>query len=408
MNPRKNLLLLLVLLLAGGAYYLFDVKWAGEEKTEEERKAKVLKGLDEKRLLRIALEREKEPYQAIRTEKGWRFVKPVDAAVDKEEFDKLVKGAAGLKETRRIGSVQDLSEFGLAKPGLRLTFGLKGREVVVLHIGDRSPTRASRYAALKGGPVFTLPSESVDLFDKPVFALRDKTVVPIKSDKAQMITVAPGGETPFTVVRREKDDWEMTVPVADKAASTDSEGVASGLYYARVHRFVEEKPKDLAKYGLDKPTFTVRVYTDKKGKEGDGLILGKSVREETVGPRGAKSKKLFYYGRRLSGGPVFLVRNTVVKDLPRTAFALRHKTVLDYDVDDITRLRIEMPGETVDVRRLGKKKWDLRVTKAGAAEAAKLPALHKHVDDVLWDIKWANAVEYVDSPGEELAKYGLG
>ena len=77
MNPKKNLILLLVLILAGGAYYLLDVKWAGEKKAEEERKAKVLKGIDEKRLMRVSLAREKEPYQLIRTEKGWRFVKPV-------------------------------------------------------------------------------------------------------------------------------------------------------------------------------------------------------------------------------------------------------------------------------------------------------------------------------------------
>ena len=39
MNPKKNLILLLSLLLAGGVYYLVDVKWAGEKKAEEERKA---------------------------------------------------------------------------------------------------------------------------------------------------------------------------------------------------------------------------------------------------------------------------------------------------------------------------------------------------------------------------------
>ncbi|MYA97464.1 MAG: hypothetical protein F4X91_13775, partial [Nitrospinae bacterium] len=82
MNPKKNLILLLVLVILGGAYYVYGVKWAAEERAAEERKVKLLKGIDEKALIRIDVSREEEPYQVIRTEKGWRFIKHIDAAVD--------------------------------------------------------------------------------------------------------------------------------------------------------------------------------------------------------------------------------------------------------------------------------------------------------------------------------------
>ena len=63
MNFKKNLILLAAFLVAAGAYYLYDVKWAGEKKAEEERKAKFLKGVKPELLMRVSLQRKKEPFQ---------------------------------------------------------------------------------------------------------------------------------------------------------------------------------------------------------------------------------------------------------------------------------------------------------------------------------------------------------
>ena len=138
MSPKKNLILLLSLLLAGGVYYLVDVKWAGEKKAEEERKAKVLKGIDPKVLMRISVQRKEEPFQIIRTEKIWRFVKPVDAAMDEDQTEIVLKAAASLKPGRKVGKVSDISEFGLDKPQMSITFGLKGKDAFTVQIGDRT------------------------------------------------------------------------------------------------------------------------------------------------------------------------------------------------------------------------------------------------------------------------------
>ncbi|MEE9239696.1 MAG: DUF4340 domain-containing protein [bacterium] len=406
MNPKKNLILLLVLLLAGGAYYLYDVKWADEKKAEEERKAKVLKGIDSKRLIRVSLEREKEPYQIIRTEKGWRFVKPVDAAMDEDQQEGILKTASSLKPSKKVGNVSDVSEFGLDKPRMTLTFGLKDEKDVVIRLGDRTPTREFLYASLeKNGPVFTVKLSDVERFNKPVFDLRDRSVVPIEPEKAQKIVIEPQGQTSFTVVRKSEDTWEMIAPVKDKADSTDSEGVVSALKFKKVKRFVEENPKDLSKYGLKEPGYVVRIFTDKEGKSGDGLLIGTSTTEEATDRRGRKTMQVLYYARRISGGPVMLVGNEVIKELPREVFKLRSKNIIDYDVDHITRLKIESPAEVLDIKRLGKREWDLRSTKPGG-KAVKLEGSHKHIDDVLWDVKWSNSVEYVDEPGGDLSKYG--
>ncbi|MDA1000975.1 MAG: DUF4340 domain-containing protein [bacterium] len=405
MSLKKNLLLLVVLLIAGSAYYLVDVKWAREKAADKERKAQILRGIDPKLLLRISLDRKKESYQIIRTDNGWRFVKPVSAPLDKEEMENLLKLAAGLKEHRRIGTVTQRADFGLETPGYKLTFGLKGQEEVVFLVGARTPTRVFRYASLKDGAVFTVLSEDFEKFNRPVFELRDRAVLPVPPAKAKKVVIRSAGDPPFAVVRKGEEKWEMISPVKVAASASESEGVVLALNYGKVHRFVDESPKDLAPYGLDSPSYTVRVYMDKEEKVVRGLHLGKYVMEPD--PRSRDGKKIpLFYARRLSGGPVFLVGPDVIKDFPRKPFQLREKIIIDYDVDNVQRLRIELPGETIEALRKDLRTWSM-TAKRGEAAAVPFVPRRKYIEDVLWDAKWTNATGFMDAPGADLAKYGL-
>ena len=407
MNPKKNLLLLLVLLLIGGAYYVYDVKWAAEEQAAKERKVKLLKGIDQKALIRIDVLRKEEPYQIIRTEKGWRFVKPVDAAVDADEVEKLLEAAAKLRESRRIGNVKDKAEFGMDKPRMKITFGLKDKDDVSVEIGDRTPTREFRYAALAKTPgVFTLQLSDIAKFDKTVFSIRDRSIVPIMPERAKKVIVEPQDGGGFTVVRKSKDEWALVKPIQDRADSIDSEGIVSTFKWDKVQKFVDENPKNLAPYGLDKPKITVRIFTENNEKPEDGVILGGKKVEPPEPKSPQKKPKVYYYARRLSGGPVMLINEKTFKDLPKSVFSLRHKTVIDYDVDHITRLLMESKSQKLDIIRKAKKKWDLQLTAADGKQE-KLIGRHKHLDDLLWDIKWSNSIEYVDAPGDDLSKYAL-
>ncbi len=408
MNPRKNLILLLVLVLMGGAYYFYDVKWAAQEQAAKEREVKLLKGIDEKALIRIDVLKEEEPYQIIRTEEGWRFVKPVDAALDEEETEKLLKAAAHLRERRRIGSVTNKSEFGMDKPKMKITFGLKDKGDVSVHIGDRTPTREFRYAELGKTPgIFTLQLSDVAKFDKTVFSIRDRSIVPIMPERAQKVIVEPLDGGDFTVVRRGKDEWELVNPIEDRADAIDSEGIVSTLRWDKVQRFVDENPEKLAPYGLDQPIITVRIFTKDNKKAEDGVILGKQKMEVPAPKNPDKKAKVYYYARRLSGGPVMLINEKTFKDLPKSVFSLRHKSVIDYDVDHITRLLIESKSQGLNIHRKAKKKWDLDLTTPNGTQKKQFVGRHKHVDDLLWDIKWITSIEYVDAPGEDLSKYAL-
>ncbi|MBT3435655.1 MAG: DUF4340 domain-containing protein [Nitrospinaceae bacterium] len=410
-NFKKNLILLAAFLVAAGAYYLYDVKWAGEKKAEEERKAKFLKGVKPELLMRVSLQRKKEPFQVIRAEKVWRFVKPVDAQMDEDQQEIVLKAAAGLKPGRKLGKVADISEFGLDTPEITLILGVKGESDVSLQIGDITPTREFRYASLKSNKshIFTIKISDIAKINKSVFELRDRSIVAVNTDNVQRIVVEPREQVSFSVARKDKENWEMLVPIKDAADNSESDSILTTLRWQKASRFVKEDPKaeDLVAYGLDKPVYTVRLFMDKEGKKTDGLHMGMTTEGTVKDARGRKKKAVLHYVRRVSGGPVMLVADDVLKNLPKAPFNLRKKNVIDYDVDHITRLKIENPIVTLDIKRLAKKKWDMKISRPNG-ESVSMPARHKHVDDVLWDIKWANAVEFVDAPKKaDMAKYGL-
>ena len=225
-------------------------------------------------------------------------------------------------------------------------------------------------------------------------------------ESAKKVIVEPQGGGEFTVVRKSKDEWALVKPIQDRADAIDSEGIVSTLRWDKVQRFVDEKPKDLAPYGLDKPRLTVRIFTEDDQKPEDGVILGGRKVEAPEPKSGQKKPKAYYYARRLSGGPVMLINEKTVKDLPKSVLSLRHKTVINYDVDHVKRILIESKSRKLDIVRKAKKEWDLHVTKADGKEE-RLIGRHKHVDDLMWDIKWINSIDYVDDPGDDLSKYGL-
>ena len=154
---------------------------------------------------------------------------------------------------------------------------------------------------------------------------------------------------------RAKTSGRLLKPIEDRADAIDSEGIVSTLRWDKVQRFVEEKPGNLAPYGLDKPRLTVRIFTENDQKPEDGVILGDRKVEAPEPKSGQKKPKAYYYARRLSGGPVMLINEKTVNDLPKSVFSLRHKTVIDYDVDHVKRILIESDAQKLDIVRESEK-----------------------------------------------------
>jgi hypothetical protein len=118
-------------------------------------------------------------------------------------------------------------------------------------------------------------------------------------------------------------------------------------------------PKELAKYGLDKPAVTVRVTS---GSSQAGLAIGKSAAEGTV------------YARDLSRPMVFTIESSLADELKKPADEFRVKDLFDARSFNTTRIEVTRQGQTLAFEK-DKDAWKQVTPAARAADTAKVEAL---------------------------------
>ena len=118
-------------------------------------------------------------------------------------------------------------------------------------------------------------------------------------------------------------------------------------------------PKELAKYGLDKPAATVRVVS---GSSQAGLAIGKSAADGTV------------YAKDLSRPMVFTIESGLADELKKPADEFRIKDLFDSRAFNTTRIEVVRQGQTLAFEK-DKDAWKQVTPAAKAADAAKVEAL---------------------------------
>ena len=211
-------------------------------------------------------------------------------------------------------------------------------------------------------------------------------VFSVEAGKIEELQVqASGGDA--TTLKKEGERWKIVAPVATEADEGEVSGITSNLASLEVQRVVEEQPKDLAPYGLDKARVHVgfRAGGDKAMKR---IVFG--VKTPTGGDMYA----------RIEGEPrVFLVSGFLDSTFDRTTFDLRSKAVLKVERDKVDGIEVQSPAGT------------LRFAKAQDAWRIAAPldarADYGAVEGLLGRVASGQMKSIVEAETGDLAKYGL-
>jgi hypothetical protein len=251
----------------------------------------------------------------------------------------------------------------------------------------------ARYAKLgDSDAIYVVPDKFVsavdhgalDLLDKKLLALDPKEVTGIKStaggsslklehqDKGWKVIESPAGQ-PFGA------DEQIASRVANLWANLGAE------------KFAAYGPKtDLAKFGLDKPAWTVTVTTVAGGKQAEHtLAIGKSF-ENSPGERYA----------RLDNGPGVVVLPSVsVKELERTHLDFVDRTLLKFDASTAAGLARKQGADALEVV---KKEDNWRIIKP-----VDLQADDKTMQGLFDQLANLRAESIAAYPAKDLKAYGL-
>src|SRR3989442_1504912 len=193
-----------------------------------------------------------------------------------------------------------------------------------------------------------------------------------------------GGEV--VTLKREPDGWRLVGPVTARGDRGKVDETLTTLTTARVDREIESAPTRLEAYGLDKPAAVVTLRL-KNGRQ-LGLQLG------VKNPTG-----VWVYAREADKPAVFVVSDTVLRDVTRPLADLRDKTVLAFGQRQVTAFEVVTPEETLAVEQVDGR-WRLTRPVALAADAETVTAF-------LDKLGSTRIKEFVAESPKSLAPYGL-
>jgi hypothetical protein len=206
----------------------------------------------------------------------------------------------------------------------------------------------------------------------------------LKIDPATVtgVIVKQKGAPPVTLARSGANQWKITSPGDYPADSSAVSSMLSSLSPLNSDSIVEEKPGNLAEYGLSDPSLEVDV-TGKDNKT-DRLLFGDDA------PTGGG----VYV--QLAGSPrVFTAGSYVKSSLNKSLGDLRDKRLLPVEASSVSSIELDRKGENISFARI-QKGWQIEKPEPYRTD-------NYQVDDLLTQLtsaKWDPAVSDSDAARE--------
>lgn len=345
MIKKPTLFVLICAIGLGVAVYFFDWKRGQKEKPADDT-TKPAFSLQSTDIASLTLRRPAvagEP--AIRFERRgdtWEIVQPIETGADELSSNGIIDGLASARiEGTEPGTPDRLKVYGLDPPEVSLEFQTKSGAKHTVELGKKDFTGISVYSIVDSAKNVVLLPESLLLSaDKSLQDLRDRTVLHIASPEVTSFALKnPSGEI---VAAKEKSEWRITKPASGRADEDSVTSLLSVASSSKMTAIVQEKPENLARYGLAAPAITFTAVNH-QGKSAM-LLVGKKEGDE-------------YFARDSSRPIIFRINEELYKKLAEGYSDLRDKQLVHLDSADVNRIEIHNLNGTIICNRKSEAGW---------------------------------------------------
>lgn len=327
-----------------------------------------------------------ETTRVQKTDGKWQVVEPVKADADTSELTSIASSLASFEINRVVDeNATDLKQYGLEPARLDVAFRSKDQnELRHLEIGEKTPTGSDIYARFPDQKrVFLISSYLDATFNKNTFALRDRRILVFDRNMVDGLELTSGSTK--TVLAKTGSEWRLTSPVSVRADFAAVEGALERLSSTQMQSIVDPEGKDLAKYGLTKPTGTINVKT------------GGSTATLTLG----STENALLFAKDSSRPLIFTVAPVLKEDVIRTVADFRRKDLFDGRAFTANKAEFKRGDETITLEK-SKGKDDMDVWKAGGKDVDSAKA-----DDLLSKVTGLRAASFDDKPQPSLKSPAL-
>lgn len=326
----------------------------------------------------------------------WGIIKPKVYEGEKSEIETVVTNLASLYLDRKIDKPEELKNYGLEKPSYSASFTLKNGKKHTLLIGDKNPTDTFFYVKDKDGKdIYMGYSFSLSALIKNVKDLRKKSLFDINTETAYRADLKFETKE-YSFLKGEDKNWLIT-PYNFKGNKIEVERLISELKALKAKDIIEDDPKDLKKYGLDRPRLIVTV-ADAGGKNITVLVGKKSIEKNED------------YAKLESSQVIYSIPDNFLKETDKNYNDYREKKIVELKEADVSEVEIldgkkrfaAVKGKngsyafTEPAKPAGDKKKDTKEDKSAEALKKLVTALLE-----------LSSEEFTDDSGKKFEKYGL-
>ena len=198
----------------------------------------------------------------------WAIKKPVETNGDSSEATMFLSSVKFAKAADFADPSIDAKAAGLEPPAMRITLhDAKAKADRTLLIGATKETDKYYAKDAARSPIFIIDKEIPEKAKRPIFDWRDKTIAKIDHDKVDEVEIVRGAEK--ISMKKSGSDWKL----ADgrKLQWEKVSALFNALDFEKAKQ-INDAPKPLNTYGLDKPKLEVTLR--QSGKDQFGLKFG--------------------------------------------------------------------------------------------------------------------------------------
>ncbi|NLP13568.1 MAG: DUF4340 domain-containing protein [Clostridium sp.] len=215
----------------------------------------------------------------------------------------------------------------------------------------------------------------------------DLRIEVIKMDNEKVVEMTIENSDGKFVFKKNEDQWAMVSGGNFVIDTYRLDSIASNVCDLYAYKIVDENPKDLGMFGLDKP-----VLISVKTSEGE-------TAEVEVG--NLTATKQAYYIKKKGENTVYTIALYAGEILKSRKTDLRNKYVLDVLSSDVTELALTKDGKvTFNAIKISDSGWNITEPIESGVDMIRL-------NTALTSFVRAEITDYIEEDAKDLSKYGL-
>jgi hypothetical protein len=197
-------------------------------------------------------------------------------------------------------------------------------------------------------------------------------ILALSENQIEGIRLAKTGSDPV-VLKKTGDKWMLTEPKPVEADQDAVRSLVSSLATLNSDRLIDEKPSDLAGFGLASPTEVVDVTV--KGGTVNKLLLGADT------PAGSG-----VYAKLEANPKVYTIPASTKTNFDKSVNDLRDKRLLTFNSDKVTAFSVTSKGPAVEFAKNGQNEWQITKPKPYRADSSQVDDLLRKLKDAKMDL----------------------